>query len=58
MITKLKSRKLWAAVIGGVIATLGDQLGIPAESTQYVAAIVIGYILGQGAVDTAAALKR
>lgn len=51
MIDKLKSRKLWAALIGTIIVTLGDHLGISPEMTQWVATIITGYVIGQGIAD-------
>ena len=54
MINKLKSRKLWAAVVGTVLATIGEQLGISLEVVQWVATIITGYIVGQGIADAGA----
>ena len=57
---KLKSRKLWMAVIGAfiVIANDGLGLGLDAETIKQFAQLVIGYIIGQGGVDVAIALKK
>lgn len=54
MIDKLKSRKLWAAVLGSVIVTLGSQLGLDPEVVQWVGTIVTGYVVGQGIADAGA----
>jgi hypothetical protein len=51
MMDKLKSRKLWAAVIGSLIVSLGDQLGLSPDATQWLATIVTGYVIGQGIAD-------
>jgi len=50
---KIKSRKFWMAVVsaGLVIANEGLGLDLPVEAVMAVAAIAIGYILGQGYVD-------
>lgn len=54
MIAKLKSRKLWAAVVGSVIVALGQQLGLSPDIIQWVGTIVTGYIVGQGIADAGA----
>lgn len=48
---KLKSRKLWAAVLGSAAVTLGTEMGLPADTVNGIVAIIIGYILGQGIAD-------
>ena len=53
---KLKSRKLWAAVIGAVIVSAGPQLGLTPDITQSIATIVTGYVVGQGIADAGAGL--
>ena len=57
---KLKSRKLWMAVVGAVLLVLNEglDLGINPEAILAVAGIIIAYVLGQGAVDTARAARR
>ncbi len=57
---KLRSRKLWMAVAGAVLVILNEGLGlgINSEAILAFAGIVIAYILGQGAVDTARAARR
>lgn len=54
MIEKFKSRKLWAAIVGAVVVSLGDQLGLAPETVQWVATILTGYIVGQGIADAGA----
>ena len=51
MIEKLKSRKLWATIIGGIIITLGDAIGLSTEASQWVATLIGGYVIGQGIAD-------
>lgn len=53
---KLKSRKLWAAIIGSVIVSAGPELGLSPEVTQWIAQIVIGYVVGQGIADAGQAV--
>ena len=48
---KLKSSKLWAAVIGTALITFGNQAGLTPEVSQWIATIVTGYVLGQGIAD-------
>lgn len=50
---KFKSRKFWMAVVAGllVIANEGLGLDLPTESIMTVAAVVIGYILGEAYID-------
>lgn len=54
MLEKLKSRKLWAAVVGSVVVALGDQLGLAPETVQWVATLLTGYVVGQGIADAGA----
>lgn len=51
---KLKSRKLWAAVVGAALTTLGIQLDFPQEAVTGIVAIVVSYIVGQGIADAGA----
>lgn len=57
---KLKSRKFWMSVIAAllVIANEGLDLGIDTETVMAFAAIVIGYIFGESAVDAVRAKKE
>lgn len=56
---KLKSRKLWAAVLGSAILTLGQGLGLPADISQWLVTIIVAYIAGQTVVDSVdAAVKK
>ena len=51
MLQKLKSRKLWVAVLATALTTLGTQLGLDADTVQNVVAIAVSYIVVEGAVD-------
>ena len=57
---KLKSRKLWMAVVTGALVVLNEGLGLnlPTDAIMTVAGIAITYILGQSVVDTAVAKKN
>lgn len=55
MLEKLKSRKLWVAVLGSALVALGSQLGLPEELTLKVAGLLGVYIIGESAVDFAKA---
>jgi len=50
---KLKSRKLWMAIISGLLIIMNEGLGwnIPSETVLSFAAVVLGYLLSQGYVD-------
>lgn len=48
---KLKSRKLWVAVLGSALVTLGTQLGLPEDTVNSLVAILVAYLLGQGIAD-------
>ena len=54
---KLKSRKLWLAIVSALIVIANEGLGlnIPAEAIMTVAGIVITYIIGQSVVDAKSA---
>lgn len=54
MIKKFKSRKLWAAVVGTAIATLGHEIGLSPDMTQWAVTVITGYIVGQGIADAGA----
>ena len=58
MFEKLKSRKLWAAIVGASLTILGNSLGLPEGITTNVNHILMAYIAGQGIVDAATALKQ
>ena len=51
MFNKLKSRKLWATILGSIIVTVGPELGLSPDVTQWIATIVTGYVIGQGIAD-------
>lgn len=54
MIKKLKSRKLWAAVLAASIVALGGQLGLDPETAKAIAATLSAYVIGQGIADLGA----
>lgn len=58
MLSKLKSRKLWAAVAGATVLALGGQLGIPESVTAKIALILGAYIGGEALADAAGALAK
>lgn len=54
MLEKLKSRKLWAALITSVLLILNNHLAIFDDATAAkVVAVVVSYLFGQAAVDFA-----
>lgn len=57
MVSKLKSRKLWATVIVSAITALAEQLGLPSEAVENLVNIGIAYLISQGGVDAISALK-
>lgn len=50
---KLKSRKLWMAIISAILIIMNEGLGlkVPGETVLSFAGIVISYILGQSYID-------
>lgn len=58
--SKFKSRKFWMAVAAALVAIANDGLGLnlPKDAILTVAAVVISYIIGEGAVDAARALRQ
>lgn len=48
---KLKSRKLWATVLGSALVTIGTEMGLPQETVAGLVAILVAYLLGQGIAD-------
>tara|TARA_R110000822_G_scaffold122308_5_gene256402 strand:+ start:4190 stop:5023 length:834 start_codon:yes stop_codon:yes gene_type:complete len=48
---KLKSRKLWIAVLGSALVTIGSELGLSDDTVQSLVAILAAYLLGQGLAD-------
>jgi hypothetical protein len=55
MVEKLKSRKLWAAVVSAAIVAFGTELGLAAEQTHWIAGLAAALILGLAVVDAAKA---
>lgn len=58
MIEKLKSRKLWATVIGGALAVLGSELGLDAGLVDKLVNMLMVYISAQAVVDSVEASKK
>ena len=59
MIEKLKSRKLWVTIAAAALTALATSLGLdPYLAAKIIAGLVGTYVVAQGAVDTAAALKK
>jgi len=52
LVEKLKSRKLWVAVIAAALLALADQLGIDKEAADNIVQIVAAYLLAQGVKDS------
>ncbi|CCO08285.1 hypothetical protein [Desulforamulus hydrothermalis] len=50
---KFKSRKFWMAVVTALVVVCNEGLGLnlPEEAIMTVAAVAIGYILGESYVD-------
>ncbi|MGA0207490.1 MAG: outer membrane beta-barrel protein [Ilumatobacteraceae bacterium] len=48
---KLKSRKLWATVLGSALVTIGTEMGFPQDTVTGLVAILVAYLLGQGIAD-------
>ena len=57
MFEKLKSRKLWATVLGAALLSLGGQLGISQDLTEQLVQLIAAYIIGQVIADAGAARK-
>lgn len=58
MFDKLKSRKLWATVLGAALVTFGSAIGIPDSVSAKIIPLVIAYVGGQSVVDAATAIKK
>lgn len=57
-VDKFKSRKFWAAIVGGVLALFAKELGLTSDQVQWLVTIAVGYIFGQGFVDGVQYLKK
>ena len=57
MIDKLKSRKLWVAVLGAALVALLNGLGLSSELVNQIVALLATYIGGQSLVDAFAKPK-
>lgn len=57
---KLKSRKFWVAVLSALIVVLNEQFswGITPEAIAKIVTLAVGYLIVEGAADTAGALKK
>jgi len=51
MINKLKSRKLWAAVITAAINIIGEDIGLTPDQLLSITAVASAFIIGQGVAD-------
>ncbi|MCX7570420.1 hypothetical protein OS242_10640 [Tumebacillus sp. DT12] len=56
---KLKSRKMWAVFVTGLLIVANDafQLGMSEETVKWIGGLAGAYILGQSGVDAVANLK-
>lgn len=56
---KLASRKLWVTLVAIGIVALVTFLGLelPPENSEALLGVVVAYLVGQGAVDVAAAVR-
>ena len=50
-LSKLKSRKLWATIIGTIIVSVGGSIGLSPDAVTPLAAMISAYVLGQGIAD-------
>jgi len=52
---KLKSRKFWVAVIGGLLLLVNKALGSPLDeaTANQIVAVIGAYVIGQGIADRA-----
>lgn len=55
---KLKSRKLWFAVLSAVASVVLPAFGIPTEIVAKLGSIAMAYLGAQGAVDAVEAFKK
>ena len=53
----LLSRKFLASLAAGLLVAVLNHFGVDADTTQQIVQIAVGYIVSQGAVDTAVAIK-
>lgn len=47
----LKSKKLWAAVIGVLVASVGGKAGLDLEAQRTVVGVIMAYLVGAGLAD-------
>lgn len=57
---KLKSRKLWLALIGAALVVFNDQFGwgFSTDTLNKLVELVLGYIIVEGVADVASRLKK
>lgn len=48
----LRSRKFLASVVGGLISTVGDLLGLDETTKSQLITVIIGYVVAQGWADS------
>jgi len=48
---RLRSRKLWVAVVGAAVVALADQLGLDRAAAEQVVMLAAAYLIGQGVAD-------
>ena len=58
LLALLKSRKFWAAVVGLVVAVLGERAGVDIEALVASVAVIAAYIIGTALEDGLARLGR
>ena len=54
LMNKLKSRKFWSTIVGGLVLLFGDNLGLDPEASKWLAGLIGSYVLGQGIADAGA----
>lgn len=54
MLEKLKSRKLWAAVLTAAINIIGADIGLTPDQLLSITAVASAFIIGQGVADAGA----
>lgn len=52
---KLKSRKLWVAVLGAALMAAGKELGLEQATVEDMVQLLMAYLVAQGAHDAAKA---
>lgn len=52
---KLRSRKMWAGILGTALGSLLYELGVPVEYTAVILAPLVAFIAGEAVADAAGA---